>query len=209
MYIFCFRHRQLKELESDPENPDDESTDEDGINPPASAISANATATPMVGGRWTPGLDIMNKVTTSKFNPLLVCSKHVVNMFVKVASDNEFLFCWSILDQNKRRNALRTGSKSRVNNSTLTAPGSSGVQGGMMVFQGMTNGGAGSLDAFFPFDPPHMLPKTKRWVEDMLIEWSEEDEDENDYDEDDEDEDGMVDIGMEDDGSDGTESEGD
>ncbi|TGZ83056.1 RNA polymerase I-specific transcription initiation factor RRN3 [Ascodesmis nigricans] len=191
MYIFCFRHRELREL--DPESIDDD-MDEDDINPPASALSATSTSAVM-GGRWTPGLDIMNKVITSKFNPLLVCAKHVVDMFAKVASDNEFLFCWSVLDQNKRRGALP-----RISNGSLPA--------GMMVFQGMTNGGAGTLDAFFPFDPPTMCPKMKNWIDDLYVEWSNDDEEvgEDDYDDE---EDSMMIGGDDEDEDEGTESDDD
>lgn len=214
MYIFCFRHRQLREL--DPSNLDDED-DEDELNPPTSALS---TTIPIMGGRWTPGLDIMNKVITSKFNPLLVCSKPVVEMFAKVASDNEFLFCWSVLEQNRRRGALsRAGSRTSLPGSaagsgastpTGTGIGSSGAQSSaMLTAGGMTNGGSGTLDTFFPFDPPHMLRKTKRWIEEVLVEWDEGDDEEEDDDDDEDEDDVAAANGIDDDEDEHDETESD
>ncbi|KAL0637184.1 DNA independent RNA polymerase I transcription factor [Maublancomyces gigas] len=83
MYIFCFRWRDLKEEEED----------EFGI----------------VEGRWTSGLEVLAKVITSRFNPLKVCSPAVVENFAKIASHLQFLFCFTILDQNKRTGLVGDG----------------------------------------------------------------------------------------------------
>ncbi|KAA8906289.1 RNA polymerase I-specific transcription initiation factor RRN3 [Sphaerosporella brunnea] len=76
MYIFCFRWRELQE----------ESEDEWGV----------------IETSWTAGLDVMQKVITSKFNPLKICSPAVVDMFAKIANHLQFVFCFTIIEQNKR-----------------------------------------------------------------------------------------------------------
>ncbi|KAI5778521.1 RNA polymerase I-specific transcription initiation factor RRN3 [Geopyxis carbonaria] len=86
MYIFCFRFRDLREI--------DEDDDEDDF-----LAQQNA--------KWTAGLEVMNKVITSRFNPLKVCSPSVVDMFAKIAHHLQFLFCFSIIEQNKRRGIRR------------------------------------------------------------------------------------------------------
>jgi len=83
MYIFCFRWRELKE----------ETEDEFGV----------------VEERWTEGLQVMETVVNSKFNPLKVCSLEVVEMFAKVAKHLQLVYCYSKIDQNKRGGLIREG----------------------------------------------------------------------------------------------------
>jgi RNA polymerase I-specific transcription initiation factor RRN3 len=77
MYIFCFRWRELQEeIEDD-----------------------NFGTSEMC---WTAGLNVMQKVITSPFNPLKICAPAVVDMFAKIANHTQFVFCYSIIEQNKR-----------------------------------------------------------------------------------------------------------
>ncbi|KAL7269125.1 DNA independent RNA polymerase I transcription factor [Rhizina undulata] len=76
MYIFCFRWRDLRE----------EDEDEFGV---AEEV-------------WISGLEVLSKVVTSRFNPLKVCSPAVVETFAKITNHLQFLFCYTIIEQNKR-----------------------------------------------------------------------------------------------------------
>ncbi|CUS07084.1 unnamed protein product [Tuber aestivum] len=77
MYIFCFRWKDLREVEED----------EFGV----------------IGERWVGFLQNLNKAITSKFNPLKVCSPAVVETFAKIASHFQLVYCFTIIEQNKRR----------------------------------------------------------------------------------------------------------
>lgn len=83
MYIFCFRWRDLKEAEED----------EFGI----------------VEEKWTSGLDNLCKAILSKFNPLKVCAPTVVETFAKIAAHLQFMFCFSVIEQNKRTGLASDG----------------------------------------------------------------------------------------------------
>ncbi|KAH8149995.1 uncharacterized protein LAJ45_06148 [Morchella importuna] len=83
MYIFCFRWRDLKEDEED----------EFGI----------------VEEKWTSGLDNLCKAVLSKFNPLKVCAPTVVETFAKIAAHLQFMFCFSVIEQNKRAGFANDG----------------------------------------------------------------------------------------------------
>lgn len=159
LYIFCFRFRELREpLEDDEDDSDDDTA------PPTTKLRRSL---PMPGGRWTPGLDLLNKVVMSRFNPLLICSRLVVDMFARVAQEQEFLFCYTVIEQNKRRGYDRATSSLGDNR-----------KGGVGVI-------GADVDPFFPFDPPDMLKKTKGWVEDLLNVWDGDDSDDEAGDSDD------------------------
>jgi len=84
MYIFCFRWRQLKQGSHSPES--DEEIDEAEIR----------------AMKWIPELRIMERVITSRFNPLKVCSQDVVEQFAEIARHLDFMYCFSIIDANNR-----------------------------------------------------------------------------------------------------------
>lgn len=84
MYIFCFRWRQLKQISESPES--DEEIDELEIRQ----------------AKWITDLRIMERVVTSRFNPLKVCSQDVVEQFADMAHYLGFLYCHSIIEKNNR-----------------------------------------------------------------------------------------------------------
>ncbi|PWW76420.1 RNA polymerase I-specific transcription initiation factor RRN3 [Tuber magnatum] len=83
MYIFCFRWKDLREIEED----------EFGV----------------IGERWVGFLQNLNKAIASKFNPLKVCSPAVVETFAKIASHFQLVYCFTIMEQNKRKGLSSQG----------------------------------------------------------------------------------------------------
>ncbi|GAA5831016.1 hypothetical protein JCM11251_005110 [Rhodosporidiobolus azoricus] len=97
-YIFCFRWRDLLEEE---EEMDDE---------------AGLFGLEMGGGRrWMMGLETVKKAVGSSFNPLKVCAQPVVTQFASIAHKTGFMYCYGILDANRRATSYRDSS-------TTTAP---------------------------------------------------------------------------------------
>ncbi|RDB19882.1 RNA polymerase I-specific transcription initiation factor rrn3 [Hypsizygus marmoreus] len=164
--IFCFRWRDLLE---EKEDGDDE------------LLIGSADKG---GKKWMPKLSILQRVVRSSLNPLRACSVNVVNQFAHVAHATDFIYCYTILESNKRSeygpSSTADARGGQVNPSALQASRSSIVL-------------HPELNTFFPFDP-YRLPKSNVYIQDVYREWSsvaidEEDEDEDDEDEDEEDED--------------------
>ncbi|EWC45222.1 hypothetical protein DRE_05949 [Drechslerella stenobrocha 248] len=150
LYIFCFRWRDLRGKGS--KASDDETTEHPAEDPQA----------------WAPGLQVIERLITSKFNPLKVCSPAVVNQFADVANHFNLVYCFSIIERNKRGNLFNIGA-------------------------GVSTAGypeATQLETYFPFDP-FKLSTTRSWVDPFYVQWEpipglgaeEEDEEEDSGDE--------------------------
>ncbi|KAF3905520.1 hypothetical protein AA313_de0201589 [Arthrobotrys entomopaga] len=155
MYIFCFKWR---DLEGKSESMSEEDRMESEIR------------------TWAPGLEAINRLVTSKFNPLKVCSPAVVNQFAEVANHLGLVYCYTIIERNRH---------GQLFNSSATVSNSGRPE-------------ATQLKAYFPFDP-FRLPLTRHWIDPLYKKWEavpgadrqgKEDEDsENDDSDDDSDED--------------------
>lgn len=129
MYIFCFRWRDLRGKTPLPVGEDEAIED----------ISRGSQS-------WAPGLQIIDRLLTSRFNPLKVCSQTVVNQFAEVASHFGVFYCYSIMERNKRGNLF----SSEVSGTKLPE--------------------ATQLETYFPFDP-FKLSHSKAWVEPLYQQW--------------------------------------
>ncbi|KZP04571.1 RNA polymerase I-specific transcription initiation factor RRN3 [Athelia psychrophila] len=159
--IFCFRWRDLEEDPCDDEE----------------LVEASA------GKKWMPELNILKRVVTSALNPLKVCSSNVVMQFARVSQATNFVYCYSIMKDNRRS---EYGSSER------------GPAVKMSLF---TDSMHAELNTFFPFDP-YRLPRSNSYIEGVYREWSavamdvdEEDEDEDEVGDNDGEDD--VDVGLE------------
>ncbi|GAA6000604.1 hypothetical protein JCM10207_004572 [Rhodosporidiobolus poonsookiae] len=90
-YIFCFRWKDLLDEE-------DEMDDEAGL------LGLDA------GRRWMMGLETVKKAVGSSFNPLKVCAQPVVTQFASIAHKTGFMYCYAILDANRRATSYRDAS---------------------------------------------------------------------------------------------------
>lgn len=116
LYIFCFRWKDLQ-------------TEDDGDG--AARV-------------WLPGLEVISRAIFSKFNPLMVCSPIIVNQFARCANRLGFLYCFSLIQANKRTTV-------RVGGAFPTSK-------------------QGHIESYFPFDP-YRLPRSCSYIEPLYAEW--------------------------------------
>ncbi|TCD69993.1 hypothetical protein EIP91_005243 [Steccherinum ochraceum] len=150
--IFCFRWRDLTHDEEELE-------DMDGV---AAAKS-----------KWMNELDVVKRVVISVLNPLKMCSPNVVMQFAKVAHSVDFLYCYPIIEANRRSDYAVTPGESDM----------SSRRPALFTLAMMGNSMQMELNTFFPFDP-YKLPRSGPYIEGVYREWSsvaiDDDEDEED-----------------------------
>ncbi|KAI0331255.1 RNA polymerase I-specific transcription initiation factor RRN3 [Cubamyces sp. BRFM 1775] len=156
--IFCFRWRDLLE-------------DQDEVDEFA---PSNGPAK-----KWMPELDVIQRVVTSELNPLKVCSTNVVMQFARVAHATGFVYCYSIMEANRRSEYAPSTP------GTGTGAHSGRLPKGLMFDNSMTS----ELNTFFPFDP-YKLPRSGAYIQGVYREWSsvaiDDDDDDDDEEEDEE-----------------------
>ncbi|KAE9383842.1 RNA polymerase I-specific transcription initiation factor RRN3 [Gymnopus androsaceus JB14] len=162
--IFCFRWRDLLEDGEEEEVPMKGAKSEGGGR----------------GKKWMKQLDVVQRVVNSVLNPLKVCSPNVASQFARVAHATDFLYCYTILESNRRSDASSSsdGITHQISLSALTH--------GLHL--------TSELNTFFPFDP-YKLPKSGVYIQEVYREWAsvaidEESDDDEDASDEDEDEDG-------------------
>jgi len=100
-----------------------------------------------------------------------VCSSNVVQQFAKVARSTGFVYCYTIMENNRRSSPHGSPSKTRT-------------------FSVVRESVDADLNSFFPFDP-YKLPLSYSYIQPVYREWTsvmiDDDEDEEDEDEEDED----------------------
>ncbi|KZT24585.1 RNA polymerase I-specific transcription initiation factor RRN3 [Neolentinus lepideus HHB14362 ss-1] len=162
--VFCFRWRDLVE---------EQEVDVDELSP----ISAS---TP--GKKWMPELSIVQRVITSPLNPLKVCSANVVAQFARIAQATDFIYCYTIMESNRRTETDYTSSAGKL------VSDSRGAHSRVTAVHPAILGHSinAELNTFFPFDP-YKLPKSASYIEGVYREWAsvaigDEDEDEEEDD---------------------------
>lgn len=76
-YIFCFRWREL-------------------------CVSDESESMEPRPNEWIPGLEILHRSVLSRLNPLRYCSPNIVLQFAKVANHLNFMYVYSIIEQNRK-----------------------------------------------------------------------------------------------------------
>ncbi|KAL7410392.1 RNA polymerase I-specific transcription initiation factor RRN3-domain-containing protein [Mrakia frigida] len=184
--IFCFRWKDLVEGEDG----EMEMMGEDG-----------EMAGRGVGGKrqWAKGLDVLEKVVSSPFNPLKVCSPNVVKQFARVANETSFLYVYHIIQANNRT-PFSSNSNTNASSSTSSLLTPSLLTTNSFASFSTTNlpvpkahnrpssstpGGQASdeadLDSFFPFDP-YNLPSSSRFIQPIYVDWDAGESDDDDDD---------------------------
>jgi len=103
--------------------------------------------------KWLPRLYVVERAVSSLLNPLKYCASNVVMQFARVAHATDFIYCYPILEAN-RRSADGDLSQRTTTRQTFVPP------------QANTE-----LNTFFPFDP-YKLPKSSRYIDGVYREWS-------------------------------------
>ncbi|KAF8521855.1 RNA polymerase I-specific transcription initiation factor RRN3 [Gautieria morchelliformis] len=145
--IFCFRWRDLQV--------DDELEMDD--------LGIDSTS----HKKWIPKLDVMQRVVSSTLNPLKVCSPNVVEQFARVAQSTGFIYCYTILENNRRLDPhgsnTSTPLKSPPSSAKHHTPRSQHVQL-------LRDAADADLTTFFPFDP-YRLPLSVSYIQGIYREW--------------------------------------
>ncbi|KAJ2779166.1 DNA independent RNA polymerase I transcription factor [Coemansia interrupta] len=129
LYLFCFRWRDMAE----------------------SVAGGPVNESELDNIRWCQEVEGIQRVVFSKLNPLRACSSVVAQQFAMVASQTNFMFCYSVLQQNRRKNQE-------------TDTGASGaVASPDQILRA-------ELDTFFPFDPM-ALPVSRNFIDGAYLEW--------------------------------------
>ncbi|KAJ2553793.1 DNA independent RNA polymerase I transcription factor [Coemansia sp. RSA 1933] len=144
LYMFCFRWRDLAEAP--------------GGGPLVESELDNL--------HWCHEVEGMQRIVFSKLNPLRACAPAVAQQFASVASQTNFMFCYAMLQQNRRSNNAESSHASSVGG------GSQGEQsvGGSLIPSSASHILRAGLDTFFPFDPM-ALPISRQFVDPIYFEW--------------------------------------
>ncbi|PPQ84656.1 hypothetical protein CVT24_006862, partial [Panaeolus cyanescens] len=170
--IFCFRWRDLM-VENVVGDDLEFELDLDDLSSPGQRPLSNVG----IKDKWIPELSILKRVITSVLNPLRECSQNVVMQFARIAQATDFVYCYTVLETNKRGDGdHHSTASSSTARSTYLRPEAINKD----------------LNTFFPFDP-YRLPKSSRFIQEVYREWSsvelevdDDDEEEEDEEEDDE-----------------------
>ncbi|KAJ2815144.1 DNA independent RNA polymerase I transcription factor, partial [Coemansia furcata] len=131
IYMFCFRWRDMAEAP--------------GGGPVVESELDNL--------RWCAEVEGIQRIVFSKLNPLRACSSAIASQFAYVASQTNFMFCYTVLQQNRR-----TGNDTKDPNN-----GEVPTHGNLLRTE---------LETFFPFDPM-LLPISRQFIDDIYLEWQE------------------------------------
>ncbi|CAO1625002.1 unnamed protein product [Parajaminaea phylloscopi] len=146
-------------------------------------------------GAWASGLGILQRVIVCPLNPLQFCSYTVVQQFASVSQHVGFLYCWSVIDAN-RRGAGLTGAEVTSTTSSAKLPDQASRQVHAMTNSRTTRANNANkaltkdLEGFFPFDPYRLHGTADRFVHPLYREWKD-----------------VVPAGLDDDGDDDSDSD--
>ncbi|KAG0290015.1 hypothetical protein BGZ96_006513 [Linnemannia gamsii] len=188
MYIFCFRWRVLEvgaenKIRSSKDDFDSAGMIVGSMDSPDVNSSRGG-----VGRQWHSGLNSLQRVVTSRLNPLKMCSSNVVKQFARISQSLDFMYIYPILEQNKKIYIPRHAARP---DSDMLGAGSGNRNGAGANGSGNPTVGGQlphELETFFPFDP-YRLRRSAPFMQGIYQEWESEEDDEDDEDEDDYDED--------------------
>lgn len=161
--VFCFRWRDLVQ---DQEELEELTGTDEGAR-----------------SKWMPELAILKRVVQSELNPLKVCATSVVMQFARVAHATDFMYCYSIIEANKRSEYASTPSSGCLSSPHPSSQSMRRFINPAVLGESMQT----ELNTFFPFDP-YKLPRSGSYIEAVYREWSQVAIDDEEDDEDDEDE---------------------
>ncbi|KAI9363410.1 RNA polymerase I-specific transcription initiation factor RRN3-domain-containing protein [Zopfochytrium polystomum] len=153
MYIFCFRWRDIVNSES------------------GAPQATNQLPVEMTG---------FQRIMMSKFSPLRICTRSIVNEFARLTHKLDLLYCYNYI-----RGTAQPSSSPKLQPEAESAEVPVNEQ--PAPEQDLPETHASYIDDFFPFDPCQ-LPMTSRLIKSVYTEWNTDDNDS----EDDEDEDEVI-----------------
>ncbi|CAO1634835.1 unnamed protein product [Sympodiomycopsis kandeliae] len=116
---------------------------------------------------WSPGLSVLQRAILSPLNPLQFCSPTVVHQFATVAQHVGFLYCWSVIESNRR------GGRPVNDTETMKTPQDSKPNHKRSVPKGNGSTLTKDLEGFFPFDPYRLNSTSDSFIKPMYRDWDE------------------------------------
>ncbi|KAG0347858.1 hypothetical protein BG004_006731 [Podila humilis] len=202
LYIFCFRWRILV-IGGEPQHTTSTKADFDSAGMIVGHMDSPSIgdSTPTLAVRqWHSGLAPLQRVVTSRLNPLKMCSENVVKQFARLSNNLNFMYIYPILEQNKKIFIPRT-SVSAYSKPQGASGGTHSVGQNSGAASGSGSGGAlpHELETFFPFDP-YRLRQSARYIDSIYQDWENDEDDEEDEEDEGEEEEEEEDwVGQEDD----------
>ncbi|CAE6522773.1 unnamed protein product [Rhizoctonia solani] len=139
--IYCFRWRELGE------DPDE--------------LLVEGEDAPKL---WMPDLLVVQRAIMSALNPLKICATNVVQQFARVSNSTGFVYCFTILESNRRSDLAATeappsqyGTRLKIDPKHARLSRDPALDA--------------DLNAFFPFDP-YKLPMSLKYIDGVYREWS-------------------------------------
>ncbi|KAG9126040.1 hypothetical protein FRC07_005159 [Ceratobasidium sp. 392] len=107
---------------------------------------------------------VVGRAISCALNPLKICATNVVQQFARVSNSTGFVYCFSILESNRRSDmAASTAPTPQAGTRLKIDPKHAKLtrDPGLEI----------DLNAFFPFDP-YKLPLSHRYVDDVYRDWA-------------------------------------
>ncbi|KAG0361766.1 RNA polymerase I-specific transcription initiation factor RRN3-domain-containing protein [Gamsiella multidivaricata] len=177
LYIFCFRWKVLVIDGASKVQGGKDDFDSAGMIVGCMDGTSEQNTEKSVTRQWHTGLACLQRIVTSRLNPLKICSSNVVKQFARLSNDLNFMYIYPILEQNKKIFIPRNYNANTAGN---------GSNGGGANGNGQANGGVlpHELETFFPFDP-YRLRQSAPFMQGIYQEWEDDSGDDEDEDEDD------------------------
>lgn len=122
---------------------------------------------------WSPGLSVLQRAILSGLNPLQYCSPTVVRQFATVAQHVGFLYCWSVIESNRRGGG---GAGAGPQEPSAGVIGQKAAHSSNGPSKGVSGHGAAltkDLEGFFPFDPYRLNSTSDSFIKPLYREWHE------------------------------------
>ncbi|OLY82210.1 RNA polymerase I-specific transcription initiation factor rrn3 [Smittium mucronatum] len=158
-YIFCYRWRDLLDGSYNEFEPMD--LDDHHNNKYRSLISTFDTSS----FNWSSQTSGIHRLVFSKLNPLKFCSSIVSKQFALVASQLNFVFCLSLIDQNRRNSRRFLSSTSSATSLPSLRSASSSA-----TLTSVSQETLEEMSSFFPFDP-FPLTQSRSFIDPIYFVW--------------------------------------
>ncbi|CAE7233456.1 unnamed protein product [Rhizoctonia solani] len=139
--IYCFRWRELGE------DPDE--------------LLVEGDESPKL---WMPELLVVQRAIMCALNPLKICAINVVQQFARVSNSTGFVYCFTILESNRRSDLATAEAPPPQHGTRLKIDPKHARLSRDLALDA-------DLNAFFPFDP-YKLPISHKYIDDVYREWS-------------------------------------
>ncbi|KAG8739372.1 hypothetical protein FRC10_005691 [Ceratobasidium sp. 414] len=112
---------------------------------------------------WMPELLVVQRAISCALNPLKICATNVVQQFARVSNSTGFVYCFSIVESNRRSDLTvsavpppHAGTRLKIDPKHAKLARDPALEV--------------DLNAFFPFDP-YKLPLSHKYIDDVYRDW--------------------------------------